>query len=169
MKEFTEDEKMIAKNINDKYKWIARDKNRGLCVYTEKPKKLRAVWYAPELDRIATFYPFNHMFSSIKWQDDGPTRISDIYNPQILDETEHKYLKVILKPFHEKVVYVAKLRAPSASGKDGCSKEYLFIAFYSGGFSFPDFDPGKMYSGMELGKKYKLGELGITYKDGENK
>jgi hypothetical protein len=78
------------------------------------------------------------------------------------------YLRAVLKPFREKVVYVAKCLVPSAFGKDGCSKERLFIAFYSGGFTLPDFDPGKMYSGMKLGNKYTLKELGITYKEGEN-
>ena len=167
MKEFSEDEKVIARNINKKYRWIARDSDGGLCIYKEKPKKSGSIWNIRSgalFDKIETFDGFSYMFLAIKWEDDEPTRISDIYDPQVLDDVEREYLKTVLKPFYEKVVYVAKYRVPSASGKDGCSKEYLFIAFYSGGFAFPDFDPGKMYSGMKLGKKYKLGELGIAYR-----
>lgn len=33
MKEFTEDEKMIAKNNDEKYKWIARDGNKRMYVF----------------------------------------------------------------------------------------------------------------------------------------
>ena len=164
MKEFTEDEKIIARNIDKNFEWMARNRDGKLYVYKVKPKKEKISWYA---HGYAYLQFFDHLFLAVKWEDDEPTLISDIYNPQILDDIEREYLKTVLKPFYEKVAYVAKFRVPSASGKDGCSKECLFIAFYSGGFAFPDFDPGKMYSGMELGKKYKLDELGITYTEGK--
>lgn len=170
MKEFSEDEKIIARNIHKGYKWMVRDKNGGLFAYTFKPikKEKTGIWDDKPHYCVSALFG-QELFRAIKWEDDEPTRISDIYDPQILDDAEREYLGTVLKPFHKKVVYVAKYRVPSASGKDGYSKEQLSIAFYSGGFVFPDFDPGKMYSGMELGKKYKLDELGITYKDGENK
>ena len=168
MKEFTNDEKIIARNIDKRYKWMARDKDGILCVYPTMPVKEEDAtgWSTGFYDVCRVdFLLSRELFKPIKWEDDEPTRIRDIYDPQILDDTEREYLKTVLKPFYEKVVYVAKYRVPSASGKDGCSKEQLSIAFYSGGFVFPDFDAGKMYSGMELGKKYKLDELGITYDD----
>ena len=161
MKEFTEDEKIIARNIGSEFLWIARDSDGSLGVYSEKPKKVGGVWYAPSL-HYQQLIPFNDVFSSIKWEDDEPTRITDIYNPQILDDAEREYLKTILKPFHEAVNYVAKYNDP-ACGEDICRKEYLLIELRGGTFTFPDFDRGKMYSGMELDKKYQLDELGITY------
>lgn len=154
---FTEDEKIIAKHINRKYKWIARDSDGNLCVYKGKPKKEESSWHS---DGYGHFYYFNHLFLAVKWKDDEPTLIKDIYDPQILDEAEREYLKTILKPFHEKVDYVVKFWEHFDDGE--CySKEYLFIKLYDGSFAFPSFDPGKMYSGMELDKKYKLDELGL--------
>lgn len=153
MKEFTNDEKIIAKNIDKNYKWIARDRDGNLCAYEERPKKEGDNWFSDGYEYI---YYFNHLFPAIKWDDDEPTRIRDIYNPQVLDNAEREYLKTVLKPFHDEVEYVKKIA--------GYDKEHLFIAFYcNGAFSFPDFDPGKMYSGMESGKAYSLDELGIKY------
>ena len=111
------------------------------------------------------------VFEPIKWEDKEATRISDIYgsNSQpILTHSEREYLKMVLKPFHDEVKYVAKYSDPS-SCEGICNKEYLFIPLhgkaFSGGFTFPYFGAGTMYSEMELGKKYKLEELGITYTD----
>lgn len=166
MKNFTEDEKIIARNIDKKYKWIARDSNGNLYVYGEKPEKIDQYWDIPIANGLYNLIAFNHMFSSIKWADDEPTRISDIYNPQantqVLDNVERAYLKMILKPFHEKVGDVVKHRDIS---EDIYSKEYLYIAIGDGDFTFPSFDSGKMYAGMELDKEYTLDELGITYEN----
>ena len=171
MKEFTDDEKNIARNIDKEYKWIARDSDGSLCAYEERPKKEEDSWYSDCYDYL--FY-FNHLFPAIKWEDEEPTRISDIYNPPILSDAEREYLKTALEPFHEKVKFVEKRWHTYA-------KEYLFIHIhdgmlefpdydlgkmctgYDGMVEFPDFDSGKMYSGMEPDKEYKLDELGITY------
>ncbi len=171
MKEFTDDEKNIARHIDKEYKWIARDSDGNLCIYEEKPEKEEYAWYNGVCKYI---YYFNHLFSAIKWEDEEPTRISDIYNPPILSDAEREYLKTALEPFHEKVKFVEKRRHTYA-------KEYLFIHIhdgmlefpdydlgkmctgYDGMVEFPDFDSGKMYSGMEPDKEYKLDELGITY------
>ena len=154
MKTFTEDEKIIARNIDEEsiYKWIARDRDGELCIYEEKPRKEGNYWYFDSYDRLSYF---NHLFSAIKWEDKEPTLISDIYNPQVLDDAEREYLKTVLKPFHEAVKYIKKIA--------GYDKEHLFIAFYC---DFPNFDDaGTMYTGMKLNKEYKLDELGITYKE----
>ena len=103
------------------------------------------------------------MFSSIKWVDDEPTRISDIYNPPVLNNAEWEYLKTVLKPFHDEVEYVKKLHDYIIDGGTSYNREFLFIQFHDGKLEFPDFDSGEMYCGMELNKKYKLDELGITY------
>ena len=161
MSKFTDDEKIIAKNISKEYKWMARDKSGLLYAFALKPHKdfIFDIWES--VSQMCDMDAFDWMFKSITWEDKEPTRISDIYNPQILDDVEREYLRAVLKPFREKVVYVAKCLGPTAFG----NKERLFIAFYFGGFTLPDFDPGKMYSGMERNKKYTLDELGITYDD----
>jgi len=175
MKEFSEDEKVIAMHINKKYKWMARDKDGELFMYVNKPTKRDRlnIWTVDYgYLNIKNFIDDKDMFKNIKWEDDGPTRISDIYGPQILDDAEREYLKAVLKPFHEKIEYVVKHGDEFAD--DGTyHKEFLFIAYSDGNrdkgyLTFPDFDAGKAYSGMELGKRYKLGELGITYKEVES-
>ena len=85
MKNFTNDEKAIARNIDEEYKWIARDRDGELCIYEGKPEKEMDSWYS-----VCYFYIpyFNHLFSAIKWEDEEPTLISDIYNPQVLDNAE---------------------------------------------------------------------------------
>ena len=170
MKEFSEDEKVIARNINKKYRWIARNSDGGLCIYKEKPKKSGIIWNIRSgalFDKIETLDGFSHMFWAIKWEDDEPTRISDIYNPQILDDVEREYLKMVLRPFHDEVEYVVK--SAHHLRRDGTyDNEYLSIEFQDGNFTFPDFDSGKMYVGMEREKKYTLKELGITYKEVES-
>ena len=165
MKEFTNDEKIIANNIDREYQWMARDSDGGLCVYEEKPIKKGSYWHAGGYDYLS---PFSHLFSAVKWEDEEPTLISDIYNPQILNDAECEYLKTILKPFYGAVKYVEKV-TEHVFDEDNHGKEYLFIAFYGrGSFVFPDFDSGTMYSGMELNKKYDLRELGITYRGETN-
>lgn len=165
MKEFSEDEKAVARNIDKDYKWIARNKDGNLLAYKIRPEKTTFVWETL-LVRSYDLAIFNHMFKPIKWEDSYPTRIMDIYNPPILDDVEREYLGYVLKPFHEEVGYVEK-REDHILGEETYSKEYLYVKLYDGGFTFPDFDCGKMYSGMKLGKRYALDELGITYTDDE--
>ena len=165
MKEFSEDEKIIARNIDKEHKWMVRDSDKCLYVYMKKPTKLDDGWYAST--GFGEFFTFNHMFSAVKWEDDEPTLIKNIYDPQILDAVERKYLKAVLKPFHDGVVYVEKLQSYTIDGR-AYNKEYLHIKLHDEGFTLPSFDIGKMYTGMELSNKYTLKELGITYKEGEN-
>lgn len=167
MKEFSEDEKAIARSISKKYKWIARNKSGSLIIYTCKPIKCERLWFVDKIGKFNSITEFEHIFKSIRWEDDKPTRISDIYNPQILDDVERKYIKMVLRPFHDEVEYAEKLEDYLIDGHT-CGKQYLFIKLYDGTLTFPDFNAGKMYTGMELSKKYTLKELGITYKEGEN-
>ena len=160
MKTFTEDEKIIARNIDEEYKWIARDRDGNLCVYDGKPKKEVSRWISNDYEYLCYF---NHLFSAIKWEDEEPTRIRDIYNPQVLDNAEREYLKTVLKPFHENVAYVEKVHYYPMNGGTSSSLAFLFIKLHDGKLEFPNFDSGKMYLGMELNKKYKMDELGITY------
>ena len=163
MKIFTKDEKIIAKNIDKEYKWMARDSDGNLCVYEEKPRKSKGGgWYSDGYKYISYF---NHLFSAIKWEDGEPMRISDIYNPKILDYTEREYLKTVLKPFHENVAYVEKVHYYPMNGDTSSSLAFLFIKLHDGKLEFPNFDSRKMYLGMELHKRYKMDELGITYKE----
>lgn len=77
--QFSEDEKTILRNLDKKYKWIARDKNSNLYAHETKPNKntfmerWRSEGFAPNLDIF-----FNHLFQFIKWEDEEPVEISKI-------------------------------------------------------------------------------------------
>lgn len=73
----------------------------------------------------------------------------------ILDKVEKRYLKNLLRPFKNRVMYLRKL-------KNRNKKEYLCITL--NGFEtivLPFFKEGTMYKGMKLEKKYTLKELGL--------
>lgn len=70
MKEFTDDEKNIARNLDKEYKWIARDSDGNLSIYEGKPRKEESYWIADDYDYIPYF---NHLFPAIKWEDEEPT------------------------------------------------------------------------------------------------
>ena len=77
------------------------------------------------------------------------------YKPPVLDDVEKAYLSAVIKPFREEVKYAYKI----------CSKidkrEYLEISLENGVISFPYFEKGTMYKGMEAKKTYTLEELGL--------
>ena len=87
-KEFTDDELCVLKNIDKKYKWITRDKvdrdeydNYGnLNIYLGKPNKSTVSWLPS--DEYCEFHAYNHLFQSIKWEDNEPVYIDDYVNRQ---------------------------------------------------------------------------------------
>ncbi len=69
----------------------------------------------------------------------------------VLDDVEKQYLWNIIKPFKEKVKYIAKV-----SGID----EYISIILKEDfDIDLPLFQKGKMYKGMETERKYTVEEL----------
>ena len=79
-KELTDDELYILRNIDKKYKWIAKDKNGLICTFVSKPIKTEKLWsdgwsngesYA-SLEAIK-----NSLFTEIKWEDEEPIYIDD--------------------------------------------------------------------------------------------
>ena len=87
-KEFTDEELCILRNIDKKYKWIARDKvdrdeydNYGnLNIYLGKPNKSTVSWLPS--DEYCEFHAYNHLFQSIQWEDNEPVYIDDYVNRQ---------------------------------------------------------------------------------------
>ncbi len=71
---FTEDEKVILRNVDEKYKWIVRDEDDYLCVYTGKPEKkyYDKAWAMSSSCEYKEFNCFNHLFKTIKWEDEEP-------------------------------------------------------------------------------------------------
>lgn len=81
--------------------------------------------------------------------------LEEEYKPEILTDKEKAYLSAVIKPFREKVEYVYKICLEIDK------REYLEISLENGVISFPCFEKGTMYRGMELNKRYTLEELGL--------
>lgn len=74
---------------------------------------------------------------------------------EILDKEEKEYLSFVIKPFRDKIQCIVKL-----CGGNG---KYFIDIRLSGddNTSFPYFEKGTMYKGMEIDKKYTLEDLGL--------
>ena len=70
----TEDEKVILRNLPEKYKWIARDKNGLIFLYAKKPSKCEYSWGGCKYMLL----PLEHLFQFIKWEDDEPYSIEEL-------------------------------------------------------------------------------------------
>lgn len=81
--------------------------------------------------------------------------LEEEYKEPILDDVEKAYLSAVIKPFRKKVEYVYKKCLEISK------REYLEISLENGVISFPCFEKGTMYKGMEVDKKYTLEELGL--------
>lgn len=73
----TDDEYIILKNLNKQWKWIARDMDLFLCLYTFKPTKKTNSWIE-ENKAYKSINLFNHLFQFIKWSDDEPYEIEKL-------------------------------------------------------------------------------------------
>ena len=81
-KQFTDDELCILRNIDKKYKWIAKDKSGDIFGFEEKPKKDKYVWLCEEydhcLDNTCCIDGLNQsLFNEILWEDEEPIYIDD--------------------------------------------------------------------------------------------
>ena len=79
----TDDEKVILRNIDKAFKYIARDRGDSLFVYTSKPIKKRNDWkfnYIDEnlKDEWSAITIYNHLFQFIRWDDKEPYLIEDL-------------------------------------------------------------------------------------------
>ena len=79
-KEFTDDELCILRNIDKKYKWIARDKSGNLCIFDEKPNKNEEIWDNVIRSDFIELNCYNSLFNSIQWEDNEPVYIDDYVN-----------------------------------------------------------------------------------------
>ena len=76
-KQFTDDELCILRNIDKKYKWIARDESGSLCIFDEKPKKSEEMWDNVTHSDFIELNCYNSLFNSIHWEDEEPIYIDD--------------------------------------------------------------------------------------------
>ena len=73
------DERVILRNLDKKWKWIARDEDRNdLHVYSLEPVKTVYEWNVEGVMNFENFYIFNHLFQFIKWTDKEPYNIEEL-------------------------------------------------------------------------------------------
>lgn len=73
---FTDDEKVILRNLSKEYKWIARDKDGDVFIYNLEPIKRNEDWKGSAYEMQLDFY--SHLFQSIQWTDDEPCNFREI-------------------------------------------------------------------------------------------
>lgn len=79
----------------------------------------------------------------------------EIYNCEVLDKVEKKYLGALIRPFRDKVTYIKKSMVWNRD-------EFLAIGIkMDKSIVLPNFKEGTMYRKMKLNKEYTLEELGL--------
>lgn len=83
------------------------------------------------------------------------------YEAPILDSVEKRYLKSVIKPFKDKIIFICKCELKA-------NRYYIRIVVSSAvlpsgldSIYFPIFIGDKMYKGMKANKCYSLEELGL--------
>lgn len=74
----TPNEGVILSFLPMKWKYITRDNDRRLCIWTKKPYKetKRNHWMGESGDVI--FFPYTSLFKMVKWADNQPTNIDEL-------------------------------------------------------------------------------------------
>lgn len=75
--QFSKEEKTILRNLDKKWKWIARDENGLLCIYTHRPIKYSENYLRSE-GSWNNFGLYENLFQSIQWTDDEPVEIAKV-------------------------------------------------------------------------------------------
>lgn len=78
------------------------------------------------------------------------------HKEEILDEAEKRYLRGVIRPFRDKVKYIAKYHSTTI-----CEECILIYISNNPNIMLPYFKEDSMYKGMESGKEYTLKELGL--------
>lgn len=73
----TDDEKVILRSIDKKWKWLVKDKNGVLLLYEERPPKIDNIGWCGNgfAYRLSIF---SHLFFFVKWEDEEPYNIDEL-------------------------------------------------------------------------------------------
>lgn len=100
----------------------------------------------PEIQRTSDFFTA----TILDW-------MAQEYKPEILDNVEKKYLREVIRPFRKEVKAIRKQEDPA----DPAGKEFIQICLEKDFMTFPSFEKGEMYEGLEPYKNYTPEELGL--------
>lgn len=164
MTNYSDIEIQTAKNLLKKgYKWIVRDKTfygNAIFAHKEKPHKSEAGYWIGTTGFRRVCNEEVPIFQSVGIEDTEPTSLKSIVHPQILDDAEKRYLKAVIRPFRDRVKYIAKTCVEPPYSE---LAYYIYIRFNDGNgdMDFPAFDESHMYKCMEDERAYTLEELGL--------
>lgn len=68
-------ENVMLSNLNDSFKYIARNHNGTLNIYKTKPTKQKVCWVSID---YTDFSEYAHLFKYVEWKDAEPTLIEDL-------------------------------------------------------------------------------------------
>ena len=159
MNKYSDIEIQTAKNLLKKdYKWIVRDESGRLFAHTGKPSKVSTFWWSVGVSKLVCDYV--PIFQSIRFGDKEPVSLESIVHSQILDDAEKRYLKGVIRPFRDRVKYIAKICVDHLYDEPDY---HICIIFNDGNdaMNFPSFDASHMYKCMEEDRAYTLDELGL--------
>jgi hypothetical protein len=77
----SEAERVILENIGECYKWIARDDDGVLAVFSHQPSKMvegESGFWCRAFGEFSNIECFNHLFQFIKWSDNEAYEISEL-------------------------------------------------------------------------------------------
>lgn len=79
---FTEDEKVILRNLPEEYKWIARGMDGGLYIFMQKPIKHNIDWGLNYMSNFRGIPMFKHIFQCIQWENESPCNFREVLNAE---------------------------------------------------------------------------------------
>ncbi|NCD06414.1 MAG: hypothetical protein EOL97_09860 [Spirochaetia bacterium] len=79
MSELSIEEQIILANLNTRYKYLTRDLNDELTLWTTKPNKNKQIGKWIGNGDYYSFDIYKHIFKSICFEDDSPFKISELY------------------------------------------------------------------------------------------
>lgn len=158
MTNYSDIEIQAANNLlKNGYKWIVRNRTGKLLVYSSKPSHIGKLWLSDDYDYgYSICEKYVPIFKNVHFGDKEPTSLENIVHPQILDDVEKQYLKGVIRPFRDKVLYIVKRSINDFTAEYICIQlaglEYICL---------PHFKKGTLYKDMETNRCYKLEELGL--------
>lgn len=69
-------------NLEENYRYIARDENGNLYCYYGMPSKDRTIWKS--ISNSAQLKPFNDLFDMVQWEDAQPSLIEDLLKMEVI-------------------------------------------------------------------------------------
>lgn len=154
--------------------WNGKEEELELVTFTKSDlkegdkctlKNGKVAFYAGS-EKYESTYCFKNLTDDFKFEPNDEVSIVKVERPtkyetvferkeEILDETEKRYLKQVIRPFRDRVKTIEKYIMDD--------KEYISINLkdWIDSFSLPNFKKETMYKDMKVNKKYTLEELGL--------